>query len=83
MLDMFSVNHIFTDMLKYSAPISGFVLEQFTLYLSVYLPIFSVAVFNYKSFSSSLSRGVPQGYVLGPFFFLIVSTPCSAQFEYF
>lgn len=66
MLDMFSVNHIFTDMLKYSAPISGFVLEQFTLYLSE--QCFSVAVFNYKSFSSSLSRGVPQGYVLGPFF---------------
>uniref|UniRef100_A0A669BKN7 Reverse transcriptase domain-containing protein n=1 Tax=Oreochromis niloticus TaxID=8128 RepID=A0A669BKN7_ORENI len=78
MLDLTSAfdtvdHYILHERLKYWVGVSGSALEWFSSYL--YERYFSVAVSKYRSSSTSLSYGVPQGSVLGPLLFLIYLLP--------
>uniref|UniRef100_A0A669DHZ7 Reverse transcriptase domain-containing protein n=1 Tax=Oreochromis niloticus TaxID=8128 RepID=A0A669DHZ7_ORENI len=78
MLDLTSAfdtvdHYMLLERLKYWVGVSGSALEWFSSYL--YERYFSVAVSKFRSSSTSLSYGVPQGSVLGPLLFLIYLLP--------
>lgn len=66
-------HHILLKRQKYWAGVTGTALEWFSTYL--YYRCVSLVVSKYRSSSTSLTYGLPQGSVLGPLLFLIYLLP--------
>lgn len=72
-------HHILLERLKHWVGVSGTALEWFCSYL--HHRSFSVVVSEFRSSSTSLTYGVPQGLVLGPLLFLIYLLSAIGSFE--
>uniref|UniRef100_A0A8C6K929 Reverse transcriptase domain-containing protein n=1 Tax=Nothobranchius furzeri TaxID=105023 RepID=A0A8C6K929_NOTFU len=66
-------HHLLLERLRDWVGLSGSALEWFSSYLSE--RSFSVAVSKFRSSTTSLTHGVPQGSVLGPLLFLLYLLP--------
>uniref|UniRef100_A0A8C6KL48 Reverse transcriptase domain-containing protein n=1 Tax=Nothobranchius furzeri TaxID=105023 RepID=A0A8C6KL48_NOTFU len=66
-------HHLLLERLRDWVGLSGSALEWFSSYLSEIS--FSVAVSKFRSSTTSLTHGVPQGSVLGPLLFLLYLLP--------
>uniref|UniRef100_A0A8C6KMM3 Reverse transcriptase domain-containing protein n=1 Tax=Nothobranchius furzeri TaxID=105023 RepID=A0A8C6KMM3_NOTFU len=66
-------HHLLLERLRDWVGLSGSALEWFSSYLSE--RSFSVAVSRFRSSTTSLTHGVPQGSVLGPLLFLLYLLP--------